>query len=31
MEEPRDAAAVRVFPPGVPLLTILVGIGLDGL
>lgn len=28
---PRDAAAVRVFPPGVPLLTILTGLGLDGL
>jgi protein-S-isoprenylcysteine O-methyltransferase Ste14 len=25
MEEPRDAAAVRVFPPGVPLLTVLLG------
>ncbi len=31
MEEPRDAAAVRVFPPGVPLLTILLGIGLNHL
>jgi protein-S-isoprenylcysteine O-methyltransferase Ste14 len=31
MEEPRDAAAVRVFPPGVPLLTILLGIGLNRL
>jgi protein-S-isoprenylcysteine O-methyltransferase Ste14 len=29
MEEPRDAAAVRVFPPGVPLLTILIGVGLN--
>lgn len=30
MSEPiRDAAAVRVFPPGVPLLTILLGVGLD--
>lgn len=29
MPEPRDAAAVRVFPPGVPLLTILLGVGLD--
>jgi protein-S-isoprenylcysteine O-methyltransferase Ste14 len=29
MEEPRDAAAVRVFPPAVPLLTILTGVGLD--
>ena len=27
----KDAAAVRVFPPAVPLLTILVGIGLDRL
>jgi protein-S-isoprenylcysteine O-methyltransferase Ste14 len=25
----RDAAAVRVFPPAVPLLTVLVGVGLD--
>ena len=25
----RDAAAVRVFPPGVPLVTVLVGVGLD--
>lgn len=25
----RDAAAVRVFPPGVPLLSILLGIGLN--
>jgi len=31
MEEPRDAAAVRMFPPGVPLLTILLGIGLNRL
>lgn len=31
MEEPRDAARVRVFPPGVPLLTILLGVGLDRL
>lgn len=29
MNEPKDAAAVRVFPPGVPLLTILLGVGLD--
>ena len=29
MKEPRDAAAVRVFPPGVALLTILLGIGLN--
>jgi protein-S-isoprenylcysteine O-methyltransferase Ste14 len=27
----RDAAAVRVFPPAVPLLTILIGVGLDRL
>lgn len=25
----RDAAAVRVFPPGVPLATVLAGVGLD--
>jgi protein-S-isoprenylcysteine O-methyltransferase Ste14 len=31
MELPRDAAAVRVFPPGVPVLTILIGVGLDRL
>jgi protein-S-isoprenylcysteine O-methyltransferase Ste14 len=31
MEHPRDAAAVRVFPPAVPLLTILAGVGLDRL
>ena len=31
MEEPRDAAAVRVFPPGVPLLTILLGVVLNRL
>lgn len=29
MKAPRDAAAVRVFPPGVPLITILIGVGLD--
>jgi protein-S-isoprenylcysteine O-methyltransferase Ste14 len=29
MEEARDAAAVRVFPPAVPLLTILIGVGLN--
>jgi len=30
MEDPeRDAAAVKVFPPGVPLITILVGVVLD--
>lgn len=27
----RDAAAVRVFPPAVPLLTVLVGLGLNQL
>jgi protein-S-isoprenylcysteine O-methyltransferase Ste14 len=27
--EERDAAAVRVFPPGVPLLAIVLGIGLN--
>src|SRR5690242_20293402 len=27
----RDAAAVRVFPPVIPLLTILVGVGLNRL
>lgn len=31
MNEARDAAAVRIFPPAVPLLTILIGIGLDRL
>jgi protein-S-isoprenylcysteine O-methyltransferase Ste14 len=31
MEGPRDAAAVRVFPPAVPLVTILLGVGLDRL
>jgi protein-S-isoprenylcysteine O-methyltransferase Ste14 len=29
MNEQPDAAAVRVFPPAVPLLTILIGIGLN--
>jgi protein-S-isoprenylcysteine O-methyltransferase Ste14 len=29
LTEPKDAAAVRVFPPAVPLLTILLGVGLD--
>ncbi len=29
MEEARDAAAVRVFPPAVPLLTIFAGVGLN--
>jgi protein-S-isoprenylcysteine O-methyltransferase Ste14 len=28
---PRDAAAVRVFPPGVPLAAVLLGVGLDRL
>lgn len=28
-EQQRDAAAVRVFPPAVPLLTILLGVGLN--
>lgn len=31
MAEARDNAAVRVFPPAVPLLTILLGVGLDRL
>lgn len=31
MHDGRDAAAVRVFPPAVPLLTVLIGIGLDQL
>ena len=30
-EQQRDYAAVRVFPPGVPLVTVLVGIGLGRL
>ena len=29
MPEQKDAAAVRVFPPAVPLLTILLGVGLN--
>ena len=29
MMEQKDAAAVRVFPPGVPLLAILLGVGLN--
>jgi len=29
MQEQRDAAAVRIFPPAVPLLTILIGVGLN--
>jgi protein-S-isoprenylcysteine O-methyltransferase Ste14 len=28
MQEQKDAAAVRIFPPGVPLLTIFLGVGL---
>jgi protein-S-isoprenylcysteine O-methyltransferase Ste14 len=31
MHDAPDAAAVRVFPPAVPLLTVLVGLGLDRL
>jgi protein-S-isoprenylcysteine O-methyltransferase Ste14 len=31
MNEQQDAAAVQVFPPAVPLLTILIGIGLNHL
>ena len=31
MEEPRDAAAVRVFPPAMPLITILFGVALNRL
>ena len=31
MKEPLDAAAVRVFPPAVPLLTILLGVALKRL
>jgi protein-S-isoprenylcysteine O-methyltransferase Ste14 len=27
----RDSAAVRIFPPAVPLLTVLIGLGLDRL
>ena len=29
MPEQKDAAAVRIFPPAVPLLTILLGVGLN--
>ena len=29
MNEQKDAAAVRVFPPAVPVLTILLGVGLS--
>ncbi len=28
-ERQKDSAAVRVFPPGVPLVTVLVGVGLN--
>jgi protein-S-isoprenylcysteine O-methyltransferase Ste14 len=28
---PRDAAKVRIFPPGAPLLTVLIGVGLNRL
>ena len=31
MPDQRDAAAVRVFPPAVPALTILLGVALQGL
>ena len=31
MDQSRDAAAVRVFPPAVPLLAILMGVGLNRL
>lgn len=31
MTAPRDAAAVRVLPPGVPLLAVLLALGLDRL
>ena len=31
MEEQKDAANVRFFPPGVPLLTIFIGAGLEWL
>jgi protein-S-isoprenylcysteine O-methyltransferase Ste14 len=31
MKKKRDAAAVRFFPPGMPLLTILIGIGMNRL
>lgn len=29
MQQNKDSAAVRVFPPGVPLVTILAGVGLN--
>ncbi|MCH9672107.1 MAG: isoprenylcysteine carboxylmethyltransferase family protein [Gammaproteobacteria bacterium] len=31
MDQPRDAAKVRFFPPGVPLLTMVIGYGLNRL
>lgn len=31
MTEDKDAAAVRFFPPGIPLAAILLGVGLDAL
>ena len=31
MKGPSDAAAVRIFPPAVPLLTILIGVALNSL
>lgn len=31
MDRQKDSAAVKVFPPGVPLLTVLAGVGLDDL
>jgi len=30
-EEPKDRAKVRLFPPGVPVITILIGVGLQRL
>ena len=30
-EDPPDRAAVRIFPPGVPVVAILAGVGLDRL
>lgn len=29
MQDQKDSAAVRIFPPGVPLLTVLIGVGLN--
>ena len=29
MDEKKDAAAVRIFPPAIPVLTILLGVGLN--